>query len=143
MRVYQKLIRIVGAIWKKYRNPAELCCACLLPPTFRTRRCRSPGVWHTVPCLANGYLETSFLPGRHFSAPDDFNTQLLAWLKVANRRVHRTLGTRPAGRWEADRGPDAHPARGRPADLVAVLMLAVRIRMLAQLAPAAVPDCVP
>ncbi|MFF7984779.1 IS21 family transposase [Streptomyces sp. NPDC007901] len=52
---------------------------------------------------ANGYLETSFLPGRHFSGPDDFNTQLQAWLKVANRRVHRTLGARPADRWEADR----------------------------------------
>ncbi|MFF4576769.1 IS21 family transposase [Streptomyces sp. NPDC001410] len=52
---------------------------------------------------ANGYLETSFLPGRHFSGPDDFNTQLAAWLKVANRRVHRTLGARPADRWEADR----------------------------------------
>ncbi|WP_274919502.1 IS21 family transposase [Streptomyces sp. WZ-12] len=52
---------------------------------------------------ANGYLETSFLPGRHFSGPDDFNTQLDAWLKVANRRVHRTLGARPVDRWEADR----------------------------------------
>ncbi|GAA1935440.1 IS21 family transposase [Streptantibioticus ferralitis] len=52
---------------------------------------------------ANGYLETSFLPGRHFSGPDDFNTQLAEWLKVANRRVHRGLGTRPADRWEADR----------------------------------------
>ncbi|WP_405958993.1 IS21 family transposase [Streptomyces sp. NBC_00868] len=52
---------------------------------------------------ANGYLETSFLPGRHFSGPDDFNTQLTAWLKVANRRIHRTLGARPAERWEADR----------------------------------------
>ncbi|MFE5538861.1 IS21 family transposase [Streptomyces sp. NPDC056492] len=52
---------------------------------------------------ANGYLETSFLPGRHFSGPDDFNTQLTAWLGVANRRIHRTLGTRPTDRWEADR----------------------------------------
>jgi hypothetical protein len=52
---------------------------------------------------ANGYLETSFLPGRHFTGPDDFNTQLDAWLKVANRRVHRTLQARPSDRWEADR----------------------------------------
>ncbi|MER8062819.1 IS21 family transposase [Streptomyces sp. NPDC094022] len=51
---------------------------------------------------ANGYLETSFLPGRHFTGPDDFNTQLDAWLKVANRRVHRTLQARPSDRWEAD-----------------------------------------
>ncbi|BBC30482.1 IS21 family transposase [Streptomyces graminofaciens] len=52
---------------------------------------------------ANGYLETSFLPGRHFSGPDDFNTQLQTWLKVANRRLHRTLSARPADRWAADR----------------------------------------
>ncbi|MBO4257157.1 IS21 family transposase [Streptomyces griseorubiginosus] len=52
---------------------------------------------------ANGYLETSFLPGRHFAGPDDFNTQLAAWLKVANRRQHRTLQARPTERWEADR----------------------------------------
>ncbi|MFD7608582.1 tyrosine-type recombinase/integrase [Streptomyces mirabilis] len=51
---------------------------------------------------ANGYLETSFPPGRHFSGPDDFNTQLQTWLKVANRRVHRTLRARPADRWEMD-----------------------------------------
>jgi transposase len=52
---------------------------------------------------ANGYLATSFLPGRHFCGPDDFNRQLAAWLTVANRRVHRVLGTRPVDRWEADR----------------------------------------
>ncbi|MEU9214179.1 IS21 family transposase [Streptomyces sp. NPDC048415] len=52
---------------------------------------------------ANGYLETSFLPGRTFSGPGDFNTQLTAWLAVANRRLHRTLQARPIERWEADR----------------------------------------
>jgi transposase len=52
---------------------------------------------------ANGYLETSFLPGRVFTSPADFNTQLAGWLEVANRRVHRTLEARPAERWEADR----------------------------------------
>ncbi|MFJ9248617.1 Mu transposase domain-containing protein [Streptomyces sp. NPDC101776] len=52
---------------------------------------------------ANGYLETSFLPGRTFTGPDDFNTQLTAWLAIANRRQHRTLGARPVDRWEADR----------------------------------------
>ncbi|MFF2126729.1 hypothetical protein ACFVW1_15275 [Streptomyces olivochromogenes] len=52
---------------------------------------------------ANGYLETSFLLGRTFSGPGDFNTQLTTWLAVANRRVHRTLQTRPTERWEADR----------------------------------------
>jgi transposase len=52
---------------------------------------------------ANGYLETSFLPGRVFASPADFNTQLTGWLQVANRRLHRTLEARPAERWEADR----------------------------------------
>jgi transposase len=52
---------------------------------------------------ANGYLETSFLPGRHFTSPADFNTQLQAWLVRANSRQHRTLGCRPIERWEADR----------------------------------------
>jgi transposase len=52
---------------------------------------------------ANGCLETSFLPGRTFTGPGDFNAQLEGWLAIANRRIHRTLGTRPIERWEADR----------------------------------------
>jgi transposase len=52
---------------------------------------------------ANGYLETSFLPGRTFTGSEDFNTQLTAWLAIANRRQHRILGARPVDRWEADR----------------------------------------
>ena len=51
----------------------------------------------------NGYLETSFLPGRSFTGPADFNTQLAAWLVRASQRHHRRLGCRPADRWEADR----------------------------------------
>ncbi|MFE4756460.1 hypothetical protein ACFRIB_40700 [Streptomyces mirabilis] len=47
---------------------------------------------------ANGYLETSFLPGLTFSGPGDFYTQLITWPAVANRRVHRTLQTRPTER---------------------------------------------
>jgi transposase len=52
---------------------------------------------------ANGYLETSFLPGRRFSSPADFNTQLTDWLPRANARQHRALGCRPIDRLEADR----------------------------------------
>jgi transposase len=52
---------------------------------------------------ANGYLETSFLPGRSFHSPADFNTQLGDWLVVANRRHRRALGCAPADRIEADR----------------------------------------
>ncbi len=52
----------------------------------------------------NGYLETSFLPGRRFSSPSDFNEQLDEWLTVrANRRVHATLRCRPIDRFEEDR----------------------------------------
>ena len=51
---------------------------------------------------ANGYLETSFLPGRVFTDPADFNGQLTGWLELANRRVHRRLGCRPVDRWEQD-----------------------------------------
>lgn len=52
---------------------------------------------------ANGYFETSFLPGREFRGPGDFNTQLTEWLVRANTRQHRVLGCRPADRWDADR----------------------------------------
>lgn len=52
---------------------------------------------------ANGYLETSFLPGRVFASPTDFNIQLADWLAKANRRLHRTLQARPSDRIEADR----------------------------------------
>jgi transposase len=52
---------------------------------------------------ANGYLETSFLPGRTFSSPADFNAQLAGWLTLVNQRQRRVLGCAPADRIEADR----------------------------------------
>jgi transposase len=52
---------------------------------------------------ANGYLETSFLPGRRFTSALDFNVQLSDWLVRANNRRHRVLGCRPVDRWDADR----------------------------------------
>ncbi|BCP14258.1 hypothetical protein MINTM021_11670 [Mycobacterium paraintracellulare] len=51
---------------------------------------------------ANRYLETSFLPGRGFSSPQDFNAQLRDWLVTANARQHRGLGCRPIDRWNTD-----------------------------------------
>lgn len=48
------------------------------------------------------YLETSFLPGRSFTSPGDFNAQLQQWLGVANRRRKRSLGCAPADRIGAD-----------------------------------------
>jgi transposase len=53
---------------------------------------------------ANGYFETSFLPGRRFSGPQDFNAQLATWLKKANARMHSTLRCSPADRIAEDRG---------------------------------------
>jgi transposase len=52
---------------------------------------------------AHDYLERSFLPGRTFCSPADFNTQLAAWLAVVNRRVRRALGCAPTDRITADR----------------------------------------
>src|SRR5215211_5700526 len=52
---------------------------------------------------ANGYLETSFLPGRSFASPADFNAQLHDWLALVNQRHRRVLGCAPVDRIEADR----------------------------------------
>ena len=49
------------------------------------------------------YLERSFLPGRSFGSPADFNAQLQVFLAKANTRHHRTLGCRPVDRVDADR----------------------------------------
>jgi transposase len=50
----------------------------------------------------NGFLETSFLPGRRFTSPTDFNTQLAAWLLVANARTVRAIHGRPVDLLETD-----------------------------------------
>ena len=52
---------------------------------------------------ANQYLETSFMPGRRFSSPQDFNAQLAVWLRRANNRMHSTLRCRPNDRIVEDR----------------------------------------
>jgi transposase len=51
----------------------------------------------------NGYFETSFLPGRVFASPSDFNAQFTDWLGRANNRMVRTLRARPADLIDADR----------------------------------------
>lgn len=53
---------------------------------------------------ANGYLETSFLPGRSFVDIADFNRQLGVWLKRANQRIHGTTRVRPSEAIFEDRG---------------------------------------
>jgi transposase len=51
---------------------------------------------------AHDYLERSFLPGRSFAGPADFNAQLAAWLAMVNTRPRRALGCSPADRITAD-----------------------------------------
>ena len=52
---------------------------------------------------AHDYLERSFLPGRTFSGPGDFNHQLRQWLHLVNGRTRRVLGCAPTDRIGADR----------------------------------------
>ena len=51
----------------------------------------------------NGWFETSFMPGRTFGSPADFNTQFADWLVKANARVVRTIKAAPVDLVEADR----------------------------------------
>jgi hypothetical protein len=50
----------------------------------------------------NGWFETSFMPGRTFGSPADFNIQFANWLAKANTRVVRTTGASPVQRLDAD-----------------------------------------
>jgi transposase len=70
----------------------------------------------------HGYLETSFLPGRVFTGPADFNTQLSAFFGQANRRPRRAMGCAPADRIAADKAamlslPPVAPTTGWRASL--------------------------
>jgi len=65
----------------------------------------------------NGFFETSFMPGRDFTSPADFDTQFTDWLTIANARIVRTIKTRPIDLLEADRAamlplPPIAPAVG-------------------------------
>jgi hypothetical protein len=65
----------------------------------------------------NGYFETSFMPGREFDSPADFNSQFDDWIATANTRIVRTIKARPVDLVEADRAamlplPPVPPAVG-------------------------------
>jgi hypothetical protein len=65
----------------------------------------------------NGFFETSFMPGRSFTSPADFNDQFADWLERANRRTVRTINARPIDLVDADRAamlplPPIAPAVG-------------------------------
>ena len=71
---------------------------------------------------SHDYLERSFLPGRTFASPADFNAQLTDWLAIANTRTKRALGCAPTERIDADRAamlglPPVAPATGWMASL--------------------------
>lgn len=51
----------------------------------------------------NGWFETSFMPGRTFTSPADFNAQFADWLAKANARTVRTIKAAPIERIDADR----------------------------------------
>lgn len=65
----------------------------------------------------NGYFETSFMPGRDFASPTDFNAQFTDWLTIANNRMVRTIKARPVDFLDTDRAamlplPPIAPAVG-------------------------------
>ena len=65
----------------------------------------------------NGFFETSFMPGRTFSSPADFNSQFTDWLTIANARIVRTIKARPVDLLDDDRAamlplPPVAPAVG-------------------------------
>ncbi len=65
----------------------------------------------------NGFFETSFMPGRDFASPGDFDAQFGDWLGKANARVVRTTKARPVDLLDADRAamlplPPVPPAVG-------------------------------
>jgi hypothetical protein len=73
---------------------------------------------------ANRYLETSYLPGRSFASPHDFNDQLGQWLPIANSRRVRVLDGRPVDFLDADR---AHMLALPPVSPAVQTMTSVRL----------------
>jgi transposase len=75
----------------------------LLGTRFYLTRPRDPEAKGKVE-RTNGYFETSFLPGRRFTGPADFNAQLADFLALANARKRRSLqGAAASDRIGADR----------------------------------------
>ena len=66
---------------------------------------------------AHDFLERSFLPSGEFDGPAGFNSQLAAWLAVANTRPRRALGCASSERITGDKAamlalPPVAPATG-------------------------------
>ncbi len=96
-----------GAIGRHWGGRSELTADC---QAFRGTLAAKVYVCQPADPEAKGlverfhdYLERSFLPGRSFASPADFNAQLGGWLPKANARLMRVLGCAPADRVAADR----------------------------------------
>ena len=72
----------------------------------------------------NGFLETSFMPGRGFDSPGDYNAQLAGWLPRANSRMLRRTGEQPGHRVAADTA-----AMGALPPIVPLLGTTTRVRL--------------
>jgi transposase len=110
-----------GAIGRRRAGRIELTAEC---QAFRGTLAASVYVCQPRDPEAKGlverfhdYLERSWLPGREFTGPADFNAQLGGWLATVNTRWRRHLECSPADRIAADRAamialPPVAPAAG-------------------------------
>ena len=51
----------------------------------------------------NRFFRSSFMPGRHFASPQDFNEQMNDWMPLVNARHSRSRRARPIDLIEQDR----------------------------------------
>jgi transposase len=110
-----------GAIGRHRAGRSELTAECqAFRGTLGTRvlicKPRDPEAKGLVE-RCHDYLERSFLPGREFASPQDFNAQLRQWIAVANTRPKRSLGCAPTERIIGDKAamlalPPVAPATG-------------------------------
>lgn len=67
---------------------------------------------------ADGFLDTSFMPGREFVSLADFNAQLADWLPHANQRAAAPHRRQTGGHVGVGGGGDEQPAAGGAAGRV-------------------------
>lgn len=68
-----------------------------LPVAWRILEARDPESKGVLERL-HRYMRTNFEPARRFRGPDNFQSQLDAWMAKANQRVHASLNERPVDR---------------------------------------------
>ena len=93
-----------GSIRARWKELIVGSIVSLSPLTTRTGLSTFVRPTGEVPCSQlHDYLKRSFLPGRVFWLPADFNGQLRDWLAAANARHRRSLGCRACNRLGADK----------------------------------------